>query len=254
MSTIKISAVIITFNEAQNIERCLCSLKDVADEIVVLDSYSTDDTEKICREHDVTFVQREWEDYSTNKNYLNGLAKFDYLLSIDADEELSEELRISILKLKKESILHAYTVNRRLNYCGKWINYCGWYPDKRLRLWDRQKGKWVGTIHEKVVLSPDAKIGHLNGDILHYSFRTIADHLLTANNFSDIAAQEAYESGKSANFIIHILLNPMFTFFRKYFLQLGILDGYYGFIICKISAFANFLKYSKLRELGKRER
>ena len=149
-------------------------------------------------------------------------------------------------------MLDGYYLNRLTNYCGKWIKHCGWYPDRKLRLWNRNKGSWQGTIHEIVVMNPSAECAPLNGDILHYSFNSIEDHIITANNFSRIAAEEIYAQGKSVNFIIDILLNPVFTFIRKYFFQLGILDGYYGFVICRISAFANFLKYTKIRELYKK--
>ena len=252
MPETKISAVIITFNEDNNIARCIDSLRDVADEIIVVDSHSSDATEKICREKGVIFIQKSWQGYSETKNYANAQASFDYMLSIDADEALSEELKNSIRQLKTGDMLDGYYLNRLTNYCGKWIKHCGWYPDRKLRLWNRNKGSWQGTIHEIVEMNSSAKCAPLNGDILHYSFNSIEDHIITANNFSRIAAEEIYAKGKSVNFIIDILLNPVFTFIRKYFFQLGILDGYYGFVICRISAFANFLKYTKIRELHKK--
>jgi len=252
MSETKISAVIITFNEDNNIARCIDSLQDVADEIIVVDSNSSDATEKICREKGVNFIQKSWHGYSETKNFANAQASFDYVLSIDADEALSEELKNTIRKLKIGDMLDGYYLNRRTNYCGKWIKHCGWYPDRKLRLWDRNKGSWQGTIHEIVEMKPSARCSPLNGDILHFSFNSIEDHIITANNFSRIAAEEIYAQGKSVSFIIDILLNPVFTFIRKYFIQLGILDGYYGFVICRISAFANFLKYTKIRELYKK--
>jgi len=253
MSINKISAVIITLNEEQNIGRCINSLQNVADEIIVLDSYSSDTTEKICRDKGVKFIQRSWQDYSDSKNFANSQARFDHILSIDADEALSDELRNSIIKFKAETLLDGYFINRKTNYCGKWINHCGWYPDRKMRLWNRNKGRWDGAIHEKVTLDPIAKTGILSGNLLHYSFNSVYDHIVTANKFSQIAAEEAYKNGISANLLIDVLLNPLFTFIRKYFYQLGFLDGYYGFVICRISAFANFLKYIKIRELHKSE-
>ena len=253
-SAVKISAVIVTLNEERNIDRCLSSLKDIVDEIVVLDSFSTDNTENICRKHEVVFLKKEWRGYSESKNYANARVRYDYILSLDGDEALSEELRASILELKNNHPADAYYINRRTNYCGKWIKHCGWYPDKKLRLWNRSKGNWQGILHEKIVMSPGISSKDLSGDILHYSFHSIGDHLITANNFSQIAAREAYNEGKKINLVIHLMLNPLFTFLRKYILQLGFLDGYYGYIICRISAFANFLKYSKVREMYKNAR
>ena len=249
----QISAVIITLNEEKNIDRCLESLKGIADEIVVLDSFSGDNTENICRKHNVNFLQKEWQGYSESKNFANGQARYDYILSVDADEELSPNLRKSILALKSGTPADGYYLNRLTNYCGKWIRHCGWYPDRKLRLWHRSKGGWKGMIHEKVVLTGRVVTGELNGDLFHYSFPTISDHIVTANNFSKIAAREEFNDGKKAGILIHLMLNPFFTFLKKFIFQLGFLDGYYGFIICRISAFANFLKYSQVREMNKNE-
>jgi glycosyltransferase involved in cell wall biosynthesis len=250
----KISAVIITFNEELNIARCLASVKDVADEIVVLDSFSTDQTEKICREFNVIFLQREWEGYARIKNYAIKQASNNYILQLDADEALSDELVQSIVALKDIEMLDGYYVNRRTNYCGKWIRHCGWYPDRKLRLWNRTMGNFRGNIHEQVILENGAVTTNLQGDLLHYSFNSISDHVRTADKFSEIAAREAHEQGKKINFLLDIIFNPFYTFIRKFFIQLGFLDGYYGFIICRISAFANFLKYTKIRELNKLDR
>lgn len=249
----QISAVIITLNEEHNIDRCLQSLKGVADEIFVLDSFSSDGTENICRRHGATFLQKEWQGYSKTKNFANSQARYDFILSLDADEELSPALRNSIISLKNKQPADAYYVNRLTNYCGKWIRHCGWYPDRKLRLWNRSKGNWQGMIHEKVVLNGRPIVDYLAGDLYHYSFPSIGDHIVTANNFSKIAALEEFNDGKRINILFHLILNPFFTFLKKYIVQLGFMDGYYGFVICRISAFANFLKYSKLREMNKNE-
>ena len=253
MPEIKISAVIITYNEEKNIGRCITSLEGIADEILVLDSFSSDDTEQICRDKGITFIQRAWQGYSESKNYANSQATYDYILSLDADEALSEDLQSSILQMKKDTPLDGYYMNRLTNYCGQWIHHCGWYPDQKLRLWNRGKGSWQGLIHESVSLEAGSNTTILDGDLLHYSFTSIHDHIMTADKFSRIAAEIAFKNGKKANLLTDIIINPLFTFFRKYFLQLGILDGYYGYIICRMSAFANFLKYSKIRELHRRE-
>ncbi|NVM21818.1 MAG: glycosyltransferase family 2 protein [Desulfobacterales bacterium] len=249
--SIKISAVIITFNEEKNIGRCLDSLGGVADELVVVDSFSTDKTEEICNDKVVRFIRNPFEGHVEQKNHAVSLAKHDHILSLDADEALSEELRKSILSAKGNWDYDGYFFNRLTNYCGKWIRYCGWYPDKKLRLWDRRKGGWGGVNpHDKVIMNKNISTSHLKGDLLHYSYHTIRDHVSQMNKFSDIAARVAYEKGRRSNLIIDILLNPVLTFMKKYFIKLGILDGYYGFIISINSAFGKFLKYIKLRELN----
>jgi len=250
---LKISATIITYNEESNIERCLTSLQDVADEIIVVDSFSTDNTEAIANKFNVKFVKNKFEGHIQQKNYAAGLASFDFVLSLDADEALSDELKDSILNIKTgNSNEKAYSFNRITSYCGQWIKHCGWYPDRKVRLWNKNEGIWGGeNPHDKVVLKEGITTRNLKGDLLHYSFPTIASHVQTANNFSTIAAKAAVEKGKKANFIVHIILNPIFTFISKYFFKLGFMDGFYGFVICYLSAVSNFLKYSKIRQINK---
>ncbi|MCX6232906.1 MAG: glycosyltransferase family 2 protein [Bacteroidetes bacterium] len=246
---IKISAVIITFNEERNIQRCISSLHAVADEIVVVDSFSTDKTAEICNSIGVKFFQTKWDGYAKTKNYGNNLAEFDYILSIDADEVLAEALKKEIIEFKNSNNpKDAYRFNRLTNYCGSWIYHCGWYPDTKLRLWNKQRGKWEGNIHEEVIMLKDSTIASFKGDLLHYSYFSIQQHINQANKFTDLTAMEAYRKGKKAS-IFKIIFSPWVKFIRDYFLKLGFLDGYHGFIICKISAFASLLKYMKLKEL-----
>lgn len=245
------SVVIITFNEERNIGRCLKSLEEVADEIVVVDSFSTDKTAEICQDFPVKFIQKEWMGYSSAKNFANSLANNDYILSIDADEALSDELKKSILELKKsDNLFDAYRFNRLANYCGSWIHHCSWYPDIKLRLWNRHKGQWEGEIHEEIKMKSSAKAGFIKGDLLHFSYYSIEQHIRQVNNFTDLAAKAAFEKGKKAG-CLKILFSPFIKFTRDYFLKLGFLDGYAGFVICRISAHATFLKYAKLRQLNK---
>jgi hypothetical protein len=172
---------------------------------------------------------------------------------LDADEALSEELKASILDIKGDWKYDGYSFNRMNNYCGKWIRHCGWYPDEKLRLWDRRKGRWGGiNPHDKVIMEDNTSVKHLSGDLFHYSYYTIGQNVAQINKFSDIAARAAYERGEEANVVLDICLNPIFTFLKKYFLQLGLLDGYYGFVISINSAYLRFLKYGKLRELNKK--
>jgi glycosyltransferase involved in cell wall biosynthesis len=252
---VKISVVIITYNEEKNIARCLDSVREVADEIVVVDSYSTDKTEEICNRRNVKFLQHRFEGHIEQKNYAVSCAGYGHVLSLDADEALSETLKQSILAAKQTWRFDGYSFNRLTNYCGKWIRHSGWYPDTKLRLWDKSKGRWGGVNpHDRVMMDDQSRVCHIAGDLLHYSYHTIKDHIDQINSFSEIAARAAYADGKKASLLLDIVFNPLLTFFKKYFLKLGILDGYQGFMIAIHSAYGKFLKYIKLRELHKNKR
>lgn len=249
---IKLSAVIITFNEEMNIARCLGSLQGIADEIIVVDSYSTDRTAIICQEFGAKFIVHPFEGHIQQKNFAIDQASYPYVLSLDADEALSDQLKTSILEVKSNWQHDAYYFNRLNNYCGQWVKYAGWYPDVKTRLWKKEKGRWGGeNPHDRVVLDTGSSLAHIKGDLLHYSYYTIAQHVAQTNSFSEIAAREAYRKGKKSS-AIKILLNPWFTFTKKYFFQRGFTGGWTGFIICINSAYGKFLKYSKLRELHKK--
>jgi len=252
--TVKISAVVITYNEENNISRCLESLMDTVDEIIVVDSYSSDATGEICKEKGVEFIQHPFEGHIEQKNYALSCATSDYVLSLDADEALSETLMQSIQAAKENWHADGCGVNRLTNYCGKWIRHCGWYPDRKIRLWDRRKGHWGGVNpHDHVVMDPSSRVRQLDGDLLHFSYPTIRNHIIQINSFSEIAAREAFERGRRSNLVLDICLNPMLTFFKKYLLKLGVLDGYEGFVISISTAYGKFLKYIKLRELEKQK-
>ena len=164
---IKLSSVIITLNEERNIGRCLDSLKGIADEIIVVDSGSTDRTEEICRSLGVKFIHHPFEGYTEQKNFAVGHCTFDYVLSLDADEALSEELKKSISAIKSKWNKDGYSFNRFTNYCGKWIKHCGWYPDRKLRLFKKNKGSWLGNkLHERFVLNDSGNSEFSKGDIL----------------------------------------------------------------------------------------
>lgn len=243
---VKLSVVIITFNEEHNIERCLKSVVNIADEIVVVDSFSTDNTSYICKKYNVNFVQNKWLGYSKQKNKANSLSNNDYILSIDADEAVSKELEKSILEQKKIGFSGCYKINRFNNYCGKWIKHTSWYPDTKIRIWNRNEAIWKGDIHETVeFLEKNMVVKQLKGDLLHYSYTSIHNHIEQANKFSSIAAQIKYEQGKSVG-LIKIIISPFFKFIKEYFIKLGLLDGIYGFVISVISAHETFLKYIKL--------
>ena len=245
-----LSVVIITYNEERNIKRCLDSVKRIADNIVVVDSFSTDRTEEICLNEGVNFIQKVWKGYSLTKNYANSQAKHNWILSIDADEALSEELMQSILEIRNNiQNNHVYKFNRRMNYCGSWINHSGWYPDSKIRLFNKQHVHWEGDIHEELQVPSNFKVVHLNGDLLHYSYYSIEEHYKQADKFSAIAASVLFRKGNNSNWLL-IYIKAGFKFFRNYLLKRGFLDGYKGFIICRITAWETYLKYYKLKKLN----
>lgn len=243
---IKLSVVIITFNEDRNIARCLKSIISVADEIVVVDSFSTDRTQEICNSFGVKFIQNSFSGYIAQKNFALSQCQSNYVLSLDADEAL-DEILIKQIKLIKDSWhADAYSFNRLTSHCGKFIYHCGWYPDVKIRLWDRRLGKWGGEDpHDKVILSDNAHKIHTIGTIIHHSYYTLEEHVLQSNKFSTIAAQEKFSKGITTN-LFKIWIYPKFRFFKDFFLRLGFLDGFHGYLVCRINAHEVFLKYSKL--------
>lgn len=245
----KISATIITLNEERNIQRCLQSLKGVADEIIVLDAFSTDKTKEICETEGVRFEQRNWEGYSASKNYLNSLAQFDYILSLDADEALDSELRDQILKVKNEENPGVYSLNRLTNYCGKWIKHSGWYPDVKVRLFPAEGSYWEGAhVHEELVFPGELPISQLKGHLEHYSYYSFKDHRTRADKYSALTAIKMHEKGKKAN-VLKPYLSALGRFISMYFIKAGFLDGRMGFKIAWISAQSNVFKYKELRRL-----
>jgi glycosyltransferase involved in cell wall biosynthesis len=247
----KISAVIISFNEEEYIGRCLESLEEIADEIIVVDSFSTDRTEEICRKYNVRFIKHEFEGYRDQKNYALSLASNRYVLSLDADEALSQKLRESVLGVREKWEFDGYSFNRLNNYCGQWIRHSAWYPDRQLRLFDTVKGKWGGlNLHEKIELVQGSKTFNLEGDLLHWIFSSYEDHVDKLNKYSTIGANELFKAGKKAG-PLAATIHCIWGFFRSYILLGGFLDGYNGYVICSMSAYSSFIKYAKLRRLNK---
>lgn len=247
-----ISAVIITLNEEKNIGRCLQSLKGVVDEIIVVDSGSTDKTQEIVNTYGAKFIVEPFKGYVAQKNFADAQASNDWVLSIDADEAITPELEMSIKHAKKNNELFAYQVSRLTNYCGKWIKHSGWYPDKKTRLYNKRKGKWVGEqIHESWQLhNPKESYGVLAGDLHHYSYYNISDHLKQIEKFTEIMARRDVEKGKTSS-IFKAIFSAKWKFIQSYFLRLGFLDGAAGFQVCLLSAFANYIKYSKINQYNK---
>lgn len=247
----KITATIITFNEERNIERCIRSVDGVADEIIVLDSLSTDRTEEICKRLNVRFVSRAWEGYSESKNYLNSLVSTDYILSLDADEALDETLKSEVIKLKSDSNPQIYSVNRLTNYCGKWIKHSGWYPDIKARLFPKEGSYWDGAIvHEELIFPDDLEIIQLNGHLEHFSYYSFEDHRARADKYSSLTAQKMHKKGKKAS-VLKPYLSALGRFVSMYILKAGFLDGKMGFKIAQISAQSNVFKYKELRRLNR---
>ena len=257
---ISLSVTVITLNEEKNIGRCLESVKKVADEIIVVDSFSSDRTVEIAKEMGAEVYEKVFEGYVQQKSYSQCKTSFDYVLSLDADEVLTPELIISILEAKGGWDHDGYYLNRVSSYCGKFIRHGSWLNERRLRLYDKRKAGWRGhhiqdtnsTIHEKIVVDKGGRTKLLNGDLLHYRFNSISEQVRQADHFSDITAREAFESGVRSNWF-RILANPLWRFFKDYFLKHGFLGGKYGFAICLISSWEQALKYLKLYELQRKE-
>ena len=245
----KLSAVIITFNEERNIGRCLESLHGVADEIVVVDSFSTDKTQEIVTKHNALFIQHTFQGHIQQKNFALSQASNDFVISLDADEALSDTLKMNILKVKEENAADGYSMNRLSNYCGHWIRHGSWYPDKKLRLFDRSKVQWAGVNpHDKAEANDGSVIKHLEGDLLHYTYYTIEEHVRKLDYFSSIAAKAYFEKNKKAGWF-DLIIRPGFAFFRDFILRAGFLDGYYGWVIARFTAHYTMQKYVKLNFL-----
>jgi glycosyltransferase involved in cell wall biosynthesis len=244
-----ISAVIITLNEERNIERCLRSLSGVVDEIVVIDSFSKDKTEEICRAYHARFIQQSFLGHIQQKNFAIDQASCEWILSLDADEALSEELRNSILTVKLTASIDGYRMNRLTNYCGHWVKHCGWYPDTKLRLVKKNNARWKGVNpHDRLEMNANEETGWLSGDLLHYSYYTKEDHLRQIEYFGDIAARELYQQGGKSSWV-KIILKTIAQFIKSFVIKRGFLDGKTGFVISRLSAFATFRKYIKLKNL-----
>jgi glycosyltransferase involved in cell wall biosynthesis len=219
-----------------------------------VDSFSTDRTEEICLRNGAVFSKHPFAGYVEQKTYAISLASNDYILLIDADEALSDEMRESIRTAKNNWTHDGYSFNRLNSYCGQWIRHSGWYPDRKVRLFDRRKNTVKGrNPHEEFVMNADATQKHLKGDLLHYTYLTVEDQVRQIDRFTTIQARENFERGKKASCFL-ILFAPVYKFVRHYIFQLGFLDGFYGYLICRNMAHSTFLKHAKLRALWKGNR
>ena len=244
----KISATIITLNEEKNIGACLESL-DFVDEIVVVDSGSSDRTEEICRSNPkVRFFSRPWEGFGRQKNLAADLANHDWIFNIDGDERVTKQLVHSI-EMADFSMLDAFRVARKNHFGGKWIRYCGWYPDYNIRLYNRRSCSFsIRQVHETVACRTTAPV--LHGDLLHFTYDDISDYLKRMERYSSLAAEEIIAAGKRPTYLA-VLLRPCFTFFKMFLIKRGFLEGYTGFVISALYSFYTFSKYAKALELKK---
>jgi len=244
----KITATIITLNEERKIVRSIESLR-CCDEILILDSGSTDRTVELAANLGARVIEAGWRGYAGQKNWAAEQAANDWILSLDADEALSEALEAEIWNLKKSGPqCDAYTMPRLAQYLGRWILHSGWYPDRKVRLYNRHKATWVGDfVHESVQVK--GRVGHLQSNILHFTCDSLSEHLRTMDRYTTLAAEELV-SRKVKVSTWKLILDPSWTFVRAYFLQLGFLDGVEGLIICYMAAFYTFVKYAKARNMS----
>jgi glycosyltransferase involved in cell wall biosynthesis len=249
---VKISTCIITFNEEKNIRDCIESVLDFSDEILVVDSESTDNTVKIVKELGARVIIKKWPGHVAQKQFTVDNALFNWIFSLDADERASSELSLKLIDIKenyqKWDEYRAFYVNRRNYYFGKWIKYGGWYPEKRIRFFHRDYAKWGGTNpHDKVIPNSNCKVFDINLDIIHFPYKDITHHFNTIGSYSSIAAEENIRRGKKVYFM-QIVYKPVFKFFRDYIFKKGFLLGKVGFIHAVMGAISVFMKYLKTYE------
>lgn len=247
----KISATIITLNEERNIARAMESLRCV-DEIVVMDSGSTDRTAEIAAKLGARVIESPWPGYAKQKNLAAEQASHEWILSLDADESLSEALEAEIWQLKKTGPrFDAYTMPRMAQYLGRWIRHSGWYPDRKVRLYRRDKAAWEGAfVHESVQVS--GRVGHLESNLLHFTCSSLSEHLRTMDRYTTLAAEQLLATGGKPTWP-RLIFVPPWTFLRTYVLKLGFLDGAEGLAIASMAAFYNYLKFAKARFMSSRD-
>lgn len=248
-----LSVVIITYNEEKNIGRCIKSVSKVADEVIVLDSFSDDDTVKIAESLGAEVKQSEFNGYISQKNKAINLASNDYVLLLDADEFLSDELAGSIGEAKKDFGFKAYSMKRCSIFRGKHIRHGLWYPDKKLRLFDKRLGHCGGlNPHDRIVMKEEVDVKLLKGDLLHYTYDSLEEYRNRNEEVSIVAAQSLYDAGIRRS-KWKIIFSPLWAFINGYFLKMGFMDGYTGFLIAVHTTQQSFLKYQKLRQLQREE-
>jgi len=244
-----LSVVVITYNEAKHIKRCLDSVQGLADEIIVVDSGSKDITKDIAQSCGAIVVHQDWLGFGEQKNFANNLTTNDWILSLDADEALSFELKEEISVVMKRPFYNVYSMNRLNKYCGKWLRHGGWYPDTKLRLFNKNFAHWnTNRVHEILEVVSNVSIGKLKNNILHYPFDSITEHKQRTEKYALLGAEQIFLKGNKPNFW-KIYFSGCFRFFRNYVLKGGFLDGYHGFWASKITAQAVSKKYAEAARL-----
>jgi glycosyltransferase involved in cell wall biosynthesis len=244
----KITATIITRDEERNIARAIESLR-CCDEILIVDSGSTDRTTELAEKLGARVVEAGWRGYAGQKNWAAEQAANDWILSLDADEALSEALEAEIWNLKKTGPrFDAYTMPRLARYLGRWVLHSGWYPDRKIRLYDRGKARWVGDfVHESVM--SEGRVGHLEANILHFTCESLAENVKTMDRYTTLAAQELAARRVKVP-LWRVMAAPVWTFVKTYVVERGFLDGFEGLVISYMAAFYTFLKYAKARNMS----
>jgi glycosyltransferase involved in cell wall biosynthesis len=249
----RLSATLITYNEERDLPQVLASLQGIADEIVVVDSGSIDRTREVALRAGARVVQRTFNGFGEQKNFAASQAQHDWVLSVDADEVLSPELRESLMewKARTQPDCAGYKIARRTHYLGKWIRHSGWYPEYHLRLYRRDRGRFVGALHESV--RADGPIGLLKGDLLHYTVRSLSEHYAKMEVFTTLAAEDLYSRGRR-RWRGAMCLGAPWTLASIFLFRLGFLDGYHGALIAWTSARYVWMKYAKLGRLVRGDR
>ena len=239
-----LSVIIITKNEAANIADALESVRWV-DDVIVVDSGSSDATVKIAKRYTDRVTTRTWEGYGKQKNYATGLATHDWVLSLDADERVSNELAIEIQELMRSAPpMQGYRIPRTMHYLGRWIRSTDWYPDLQLRLYDRRIARWnTRFVHESVTV--DGLVGKLRSEVYHYSYRDISHHLSTIDRYTTLAVKQMVSDQQRVGWL-ELMSRPPLTFLRNYVLRGGIRDGVPGLIVSLMNSYYVFLKFAKL--------
>ena len=249
-----ISVVIIAKNEAHIIANTLQSLQPVINDIVIVDSGSTDETVSICRQFNATVIETDWAGYGINKNKGIAAAKNNWILSLDADEAIDNELQQSLLQLSLQDDTEVFNIRFKNFFCNKWIRFGEWGFDKHIRMFNRKKVQWNNAaVHENLIFPDVIKITMLKGNILHYTVKNPIEYADKMNNYAMMNAKKYFDTGKKSNFFKQYF-SPLFAFLQHYIFRLGFLDGKEGFIIAKTTARYTFLKYDYLKEMNNNSR
>lgn len=246
----RVSACVIAYNEEAQIDACLAALA-FCDEIVLVDSHSEDRTREIAAARGARVIERDWQGHIGQKSFAIEQARNDWVLCVDADERVTPELRALVERAMAQDPppCPAYEVNRRTFYLGAWIRHGGWYPDRKVRLFDRRKARWGGVNpHDRVLVDAGERTGRLDADLEHRSYEDVSDHLKTIDFFSTISAREKLSRGQGL-IELNLVLAPPAKFLKMFVLKRGFLDGWRGLVVAALGAFFVFLKYAKLWEL-----